>query len=151
MDVPFRFKVVHHLGNLSNLNLDRLNLREGENVALAINCVNTLHGVSPIGLNGSSEVGEEDEGAFLKLFHKSLRFFSAYFESLDENLPQTSNEPAEFNEDMNDDARVLLRRYKEGWSMRVAGNAGGIFMAWKEQQVVWASVWKPKHRRRSSS
>ncbi|WOK95446.1 hypothetical protein Cni_G04153 [Canna indica] len=212
MGVPFRFKVVHHPGDLSDLNLDRFNLRESGNSALAINCVNTLHGVSPAGrrrdaliaslcrlqplivtvieeeadLDGSSEAGEEDEGAFLKLFRESLRFFSAYFESLEENLPQTSNErlaleraagravvdlvacpasesverrgtaarwsrrmraagfePAEFSEDVSDDARALLRRYKEGWSMREAGSAGGTFLAWKEQPVVWASAWKP--------
>ncbi|CAL9075005.1 unnamed protein product [Musa textilis] len=218
MGVPFRFNVVHHPGDLSELDLDQLDLRDGGSAVLAINCVNTLHRVSPAGRCrdalvqafhrlqplivtvveeeaelGACEGGEEDGEAFLKVFNESLRFFSAYFESLEENFPKTSNErlaleraagraivdlvacaasesterrdtaagwsrrmrasgfePAEFSEDVTDDVKALLRRYREGWSMREASEAGadagagaGIFLAWKEQPVVWASAWKP--------
>ncbi|KAG9440518.1 hypothetical protein H6P81_020683 [Aristolochia fimbriata] len=57
--------------------------------------------------------------------------------------------PAPFSGDVADDVRALLRRYREGWSMTTTAAAGddgdadaGIFLAWKEQQVVWASAWK---------
>ncbi|XP_064960363.1 protein SHORT-ROOT 1-like [Musa acuminata AAA Group] len=214
MGVPFRFNVVNHPGNLLDLDLDRLDLREGGAAALAVNCVNTLHGVSPAGCRrdtlfaafrrlqpriltiveeeaelDAAAGGEEDRDAFLKVFGESLRFFSAYYETLEESFPRTSNErlaleraagravvdlvscpaaesterrdtaagwsrrmqaagfePAQFSDDVADDARALLRRYRKGWSMRVAevaGRGAGIFLEWKEQPVVWASAWKP--------
>ncbi|KAJ8498459.1 hypothetical protein OPV22_009011 [Ensete ventricosum] len=217
MGVPFRFNVVHHAGDLSDLDLDSLDLRGGSGAVLAVNCVNALHGVSPAGrrrdalissllrlqprivtvveeeadLGGGEGGGEEEGEAFLKGFRESVRFFSAYFESLEESFPRTSNErlalersagravvdlvacpaadsaerretaagwsrrmraagfaPAAFSEDVADDVRALLRRYREGWSMRAAAEAseeaaGGIFLDWKEQPVVWASAWKP--------
>ncbi|RWW87720.1 hypothetical protein BHE74_00003435 [Ensete ventricosum] len=214
MGVPFRFNVVHHPGNLLDLDLDRLDLREGGAAALAVNCVNTLHGVSPAHCRrdalfatfhrlqpriltiveeeaelDAADGGQEDRDAFLKVFGESLRFFSAYFETLEESFPRTSNErlaleraagravvdlvacppaesaqrrdtaagwsrrmqvagfePALFSEDVADDARALLRRYRKGWSMRaaeVAGRGAGLFLEWKEQPVVWASAWKP--------
>ncbi|XP_047315476.1 protein SHORT-ROOT-like [Impatiens glandulifera] len=55
--------------------------------------------------------------------------------------------PVLFSDEVNDDVRALLRRYKEGWSMNQcsvgAGATAGIFLTWKEQPVVWASAWKP--------
>ncbi|XP_008803389.2 protein SHORT-ROOT 1-like [Phoenix dactylifera] len=222
MGVPFKFNVIHHAGDLSELDLDRLDLQDGGGAALAVNCVNALHGVSPAGrrrdafiaslrrlqprivtvveeeadleaAGGGDGGGEEGEEGFLKGFRESLRFFSAYFDSLEESFPRTSNErlaleraagravvdlvacpaaesaerretaagwsrrmraagfvPAAFSEDVADDVRALLRRYREGWSMRAAeeaedpcGAAAGIFLAWKDQPVVWASAWKP--------
>lgn len=62
-----------------------------------------------------------------------------------------------FSEDVNDDVRALLRRYKEGWTVTEDGDGAGIFLAWKEQPVVWAAAWAPgppdgeKSRRSSSS
>ena len=148
---------------------------------MAINCDNSLHGVSPVGrrrdtflsalhrlrpriimvveeevdLDGSGH--EDEEEVLLKGFRESLRFFSAYFDSLEESFPKTSNErlalewaagramvdlvaclttesvelrdtasgwsrrlrsagmtPANFSNDMADDVRALLRRYREG-------------------------------------
>ncbi|CAL9039958.1 protein SHORT-ROOT 1-like [Musa acuminata AAA Group] len=218
MGVPFRFNVVHHAGDLSDLDLDTLDLREGDSSALAVNCINALHGVSPANrrretliaairrlqprivtvveeeadLEGGGGGGGEEEGeAFFKVFKENLRFFSAYFESLEESFPRTSNErlalereagrsvvdlvacpaadsaerrdtaagwsrrmrsagfaPAAFSEDVTDDVRALLRRYKEGWTMRPMAEdsedaSAGIFLEWKEQPVVWASAWKP--------
>ncbi|KAG1342141.1 protein SHORT-ROOT 1 [Cocos nucifera] len=222
MGVPFKFNVIHHAGDLSELDLDRLDLREGGSALLAVNCVNALHSVSPAGsrrdlfiaalrrlqplivtvveeeadlqpASAGDGGGEEGEEGFLKVFRESLRFFSAYFDSLEESFPRTSNErlaleraagravvdlvacpaaesaerretaagwslrmraagfaPAAFSEDVADDVRALLRRYREGWSMRSAeeaddpgGAAPGIFLAWKDQPVVWASAWKP--------
>ncbi|XP_072974259.1 protein SHORT-ROOT 1 [Typha angustifolia] len=213
MGVPFRFHVVHHAGDLSDLDLDALNLRE-DDAALAVNCVNNLRGVSPVGRRRDNflaairrleprivtvveeEVdlvgGEDEEEAFLRVFGEALRFFSAYFDSLEESFPRASNErlaleraagravvdvvscpaaesaerretattwtrrirnagftPAAFSEDVADDVRALLRRYREGWSMRLAEDnaaedqTAGVFLSWKDQPLVWASAWKP--------
>ncbi|KAF0922144.1 hypothetical protein E2562_027763 [Oryza meyeriana var. granulata] len=222
MGVPFRFRAVHHAGDLADLDLAALDLREGgATTALAVNCVNALRGVAPGGARrrdafvaslrrleprvvtvveeeadlAASEADAPSEGdteaTFMKVFGEGLRFFSAYMDSLEESFPKTSNErlaleravgraivdlvscpasesaerretgaswvrrmrsagfsPAAFSEDVADDVRSLLRRYREGWSMRDAGGtddaaADGAFLAWKEQPVVWASAWKP--------
>uniref|UniRef100_A0A0E0KFD5 Uncharacterized protein n=1 Tax=Oryza punctata TaxID=4537 RepID=A0A0E0KFD5_ORYPU len=219
MGVPFRFRAVHHAGDLADLDLAALDLREGgATTALAVNCVNALRGVArgrdaflaslrrldprvvtvveeeaDLAASEADASSEADTDAtFMKVFGEGLRFFSAYMNSLEESFPKTSNEklsleravgraivdlvscpasesterreagaswarrmrsagfsPAAFSEDVADDVRSLLRRYKEGWSMRDAGGAtddaaaAGAFLAWKEQAVVWASAWKP--------
>ncbi|KAF8664290.1 hypothetical protein HU200_054836 [Digitaria exilis] len=226
MGVPFAFRAVHHAGDLAELDLDALDLRDGgATTALAVNCVNSLRGVVPSGggarrrdafasslrrldprvvtvveeeadLVVSSDPDATDEGAdteaaFLKVFGEGLRFFSAYMDSLEESFPKTSNErlalergagraivdlvscpasesmerrekaaswarrmrsagfsPVAFSEDVADDVRSLLRRYREGWSMRDASlddsaAGAGVFLAWKEQPLVWASAWRP--------
>ncbi|KAL6013053.1 hypothetical protein ACLOJK_003543, partial [Asimina triloba] len=51
--------------------------------------------------------------------------------------------PAAFSDDVADDVRALLRRYRDGWSMAPAADGAGLFLAWKEQPVVWACAWKP--------
>ncbi|CAN6312229.1 unnamed protein product [Urochloa humidicola] len=53
--------------------------------------------------------------------------------------------PVAFSDDVADDMRALLRRYREGWSLRdpEAGGGAGVFLAWKEQPVVWTSAWRP--------
>ncbi|KAJ4755506.1 GRAS transcription factor [Rhynchospora pubera] len=213
MGVPFRFNVVHHSGDLSELNLDGLDLSEGGSVtAIAVNCINTLRGVSPLGRRRDTfiakirrleprivtiveeeadlvEEGPDEEEGFLKVFREGLKYFSAYIDSLEESFPRTSNErlalerevgravvdlvacpaegsgerretaaswtrrmrttgfsPVAFSEDVVDDMRTLLRRYREGWSMREVGSESdpaGFFLAWKEEPVVWASAWRP--------
>lgn len=217
MGVPFSFRVVHHAGDLAELDLDGLNLREGgATTALAVNCMNALRGVAAGGarrrdafvaslrrleprvvavveeeadLAASGEEADTEAG-FIKVFGEGLRFFSAYMDSLEESFPKTSNEklaleravgraivdlvscpasesserretgaswarrmrssgfsPVSFSEDVADDMRSLLRRYREGWSLREASAddaaAAGVFLAWKEQAVVWASAWRP--------
>ncbi|XP_020245059.1 LOW QUALITY PROTEIN: protein SHORT-ROOT 2 [Asparagus officinalis] len=44
-----------------------------------------------------------------------------------------------------DDVRALLKRYRAGWSLvPVLSDASpGLYLAWKEEPVVWASAWKP--------
>ncbi|ONM24797.1 Protein SHORT-ROOT 1 [Zea mays] len=223
MGVPFSFRAVHHAGDLAELDLDALDLRDGgATTALAINCLNSLRGVVPGGVRrrdafgaslrrldprvvtvveeeadlvafdpDASEESGDTEAAFLKVFGEGLRFFSAYMDSLEESFPKTSNErlalergagraivdlvscppsksmerretavswarrmrsagfsPVAFSEDVADDVRSLLRRYREGWSMRDTGlddsaAGAGIFLAWKEQPLVWASAWRP--------
>jgi hypothetical protein len=223
MGVPFTFRAVHHAGDLAELDLDGLDLREGT-TALAINCVNALRGVAPggarrrdafvaslrrleprvvtvveedadlVAASESSSAEEaantETEAAFMKVFTEGLRFFSAYMDSLEESFPKASNErlaleraagraivdlvscpasesverretgaswarrmrsagfsPVAFSDDVADDMRSLLRRYREGWTLREPGvddgAAAGVFLAWKEQPVVWTSAWRP--------
>lgn len=48
-----------------------------------------------------------------------------------------------FSEEVCDDVRSLLRKYREGWTMAQCADSAGIFLSWKEQAVVWASAWKP--------
>ncbi|KNA18321.1 hypothetical protein SOVF_071960 [Spinacia oleracea] len=52
-----------------------------------------------------------------------------------------------YSDEVCDDVRALLRRYKEGWSMTqcssTSTSAAGIFLNWGDQPVVWASAWKP--------
>ncbi|KAL6658059.1 hypothetical protein ACP70R_004306 [Stipagrostis hirtigluma subsp. patula] len=219
MGVPFSFRAVHHAGDLAELDVDGLDLRQGGGAALAINCVNALRGVggrrrdafltslrrleprvitvveedADLVASSESDASAEEadtEAAFMKVFGEGLRFFSAYMDSLEESFPKTSNErlaleraagraivdlvscpesesaerretgaswarrmraagfsPAAFSEDVADDVRALLRRYREGWSLREPGAgdaaAAGVFLAWKEQPVVWASAWRP--------
>ncbi|KAG0460290.1 hypothetical protein HPP92_023418 [Vanilla planifolia] len=53
--------------------------------------------------------------------------------------------PASFSEDAVDDVKALLKRYKAGWSLSPSNDdSSGLFLAWKEEPVVWASAWKPK-------
>ncbi|XP_057542904.1 protein SHORT-ROOT [Amaranthus tricolor] len=202
MGVPFKFRVIHHVGDLSNLDFGNLDIRDDE--ALAINCVNSLHsvslhrrdavlaafkGVNPKVITVVEEeadfVGPTEEGDFVRGFSEKLRWFRVYFEALEESFMRTSNEKlmleraagralvdllacpeatsaerrenavrwigrisgagfvhVAYSEEVCDDVRALLRRYKEGWSMAQCSSAG-IFLNWKDQPVVWASAWKP--------
>jgi hypothetical protein len=200
MGVPFKFNVIHHAGDLCDLNLAELDVKDDE--ALAINCVGALHSITPASrrrdyvissfrtlqpriITVVEEEADLDGLDFVKGFQECLRWFRVYFESLDESFPRTSNEqlmleraagraivdlvacppsdsierretatrwsgrlhscgfsPIIFSDEVCDDVRALLRRYKEGWSMTQCGDAG-IFLCWKEQPVVWASAWRP--------
>ncbi|EXB94043.1 hypothetical protein L484_009387 [Morus notabilis] len=204
MGVPFKFNVVHHFGDLSELNLAELDIRDDE--ALAINCVNSLHSITTIGnrreylvsafrslrpriITVVEEEADLDIGVdgveFVKGFQECIRWFRVYFEALDESFQRTSNErlmleraagravvdlvacsveesverretaerwsrrlhgagfgPAAFSDEVSDDVRALLRRYKEGWAMAAQDGGAGIFLSWKDQPVVWASAWR---------
>ena len=205
MGVPFKFSVIYHVGDLSDLNFANLDIKDDE--ALAINCVNTLHSITAVGDHRDAlisslgrlqprivtvveEEADLDVGLegfeFVKGFEECVRWFRVYFEALEESFPLTSGErlmleraagravvdlvacsPAEsverretaakwsqrllggggfntvpFSEEVCDDVRALLRRYKEGWSMAQCSDSG-IFLSWKDQPVVWASAWKP--------
>ncbi|KAJ7952753.1 protein SHORT-ROOT-like [Quillaja saponaria] len=204
MGVPFKFNVIQHEGDLSELNLAELDIKEDE--ALAINCVTALHSIKAVGNNRDllisglrrlqpriftvvEEEADLDVGfdgfEFVNGFQECLRWFRVYFEALDESFYRTINErltferaagraivdlvacspsesterresaarwsrrlhgggfePVSFNDEVCDDVRALLRRYKEGWSMTECSNTG-IFLSWKDQPVVWASAWRP--------
>ncbi|KAL3526887.1 hypothetical protein ACH5RR_011543 [Cinchona calisaya] len=206
MGVPFKFNVLYHEGDLTELNLTELDLKEDE--ALVINCVGALHSVSSIGNRRDflislfrrlkpriiavvEEEADLDIGIdgfdFVRGFQECLRWFRLYFESLEDSFHKLSNErlllerqagraivdllacpPAEsierretaarwshrlhaggfgpvlFSDEVCDDVRALLRRYKEGWSMAQCNDdSAGIFLSWRDQPVVWASAWRP--------
>ncbi|KAK6923148.1 Transcription factor GRAS [Dillenia turbinata] len=206
MGVPFKFNVIHHAGDLSELNLTDLDIKEDE--ALAVNCIGALHGITPMSdhrdlvlssfhrlqprvVTVVEEEADLDVGVdgfdFVRGFQECLRWFRVYFESLDESFSKTSNErlmlergagralvdllacppsnsverresavrwsrrlratgfsPVAFSDEVCDDVRALLRRYREGcWSMAQCSDSAGIFLSWKDQPVVWASAWRP--------
>ncbi|GKU98827.1 hypothetical protein SLEP1_g11768 [Rubroshorea leprosula] len=204
MGVPFKFNVIHHAGDLCDLNFAELDIKDDE--ALAINCVGALHTTAAVDnrrdvlisnfrrlqpriITVVEEEADLDVGVdgfeFVKGFQECIRWFRVYLEALDESFPRTSNErlmleraagraivdlvacppsesierresatrwsrrlhaagfgPVGFSDEVCDDVRALLRRYKEGWSMAQCPDAG-IFLSWKEQPVVWASAWRP--------
>ncbi|MBA0643411.1 hypothetical protein Goklo_027706, partial [Gossypium klotzschianum] len=149
MGVPFKFNVIHHTGDLYDLDLSNLDVKDDE--ALAINCVGTLHSImdtrrdivissfrrlQPRVITVVEEEADLDIGVdgvdFIKGFHECLRWFRVYFEALDESFNRTSNEnPVGLSDEVCDDVRALLRRYKDGWSMTQCPDAG-IFLSWKD-------------------
>ncbi|KAJ8769288.1 hypothetical protein K2173_002492 [Erythroxylum novogranatense] len=204
MRVPFKFNIIHHAGDLSDLNFAELDIKDNE--ALAINCIGALHSITSVSNRrdyvistfrklqpriitiveeeANLEVGV-DGLEFLNGFHECLRWFRVYFDSLDESFPTRSNErlmleraagramvdliscppsdsverrekaarwsgrlhaggiiPVVFSDEVLDDVRALLRRYKPGWSTTQC-EYGGIFLCWKDHPVVWASAWRP--------
>lgn len=206
MGVPFKFNAVHHAGDLADLNIADLDIRDGE--ALAVNCINTLHGIAGVGTRRDMVVAAfrrleprivtvvEEEAAFDGVsgggadfvggFAECLRWFRIYFEALEDSFPRPIHErlaleraagravvelvscrpgecterreaaaswcrrlrgggflDATYSEEVSDDVRALLRRYREGsWKMMACADAG-MFLCWKDQPVVWASVWRP--------
>ncbi|KAL7613725.1 hypothetical protein Lser_V15G07416 [Lactuca serriola] len=109
MGVPFKFNVIHHIGDLSDLNFSQLAIQSDE--ALAINLNGTLRSVSNhrrdylismfrsmnpkimtiVEEEADLEVGI-DGFEFLRGFQECLKWFRVYFEALNESFPQTSTE-----------------------------------------------------------
>ncbi|KAI3669754.1 hypothetical protein L6452_41139 [Arctium lappa] len=106
MGVSFTFNLLHHGGDLSELDMKRLDVKDDE--ALAVNFNGTLrsvcchrrdyllsmfHGLKPKILTIVEEEADLNVGVeFLKGFEECLRWFRVYFEVLDESFPATSNE-----------------------------------------------------------
>ncbi|KAJ0252371.1 Protein SHORT-ROOT [Hirschfeldia incana] len=113
MGVPFKFNIIHHVGDLSEFDLNELDVKSDE--VLAINCVGALHGIAPRGnprdamisnfrrlrprivtiIEEEADLVGEEEGfddEFLRSFGECLRWFRVCFESLEESFPRTSNE-----------------------------------------------------------
>ncbi|KAJ9564265.1 hypothetical protein OSB04_000231 [Centaurea solstitialis] len=203
MGVPFNFSVIHHTGDLSELDFNELGVREDEALAVNLNgtlravgahrrdyLLSTFRGLNPKIVTIVEEEADLDIGndgfEFVRGFQECLRWFRVYFEALDQSFPKTSNErlmleraagrgvmdliacPAAesverretaarwsgrlhgsgfsavgYSDEVCDDVRALLRRYREGWSMSPPETAAGMFLTWKETPVVWASAWKP--------
>ncbi|KAF2300301.1 hypothetical protein GH714_011520 [Hevea brasiliensis] len=212
MGVPFEINVISGLNNLSELNQEGLGVQEDE--AIAINCIGALRTVeieersSLIrmfqSLNPRVVTVVEEEAdftssryEFVKCFEECLRYYTLYFEMLEESFAPTSNErlmlerecsrsivrvlacdheendggggggecerrergnqwcerlrdvltPVGFSDDVVDDVKALLKRYRPGWSFMQPPQGdqegSGLYLTWKEEPVVWASAWKP--------
>lgn len=212
MGVPFEFHVMTGLNRLpEQLTREALGIQDDE--AVAINCIGALRKVD-VGERGSvlrmmrllnpkvvTVVEEEANFAssrhddFVKCFEECLRFYTIYFDMLEESFAPTSNEKLMlerecsrsivrvlacddhdhddgdecggdsesrergrrwserlreagftaigYSDDVVDDVKALLKRYKGGWSLVQEDDDRGIYLAWKDENVVWASIWKP--------
>ncbi|KAM1037067.1 hypothetical protein ACFX13_032660 [Malus domestica] len=222
MGVPFEINVISGLNNLGELTKEDLGVQEDE--AVAVNCIGALRRVeveergAVIRMFQSLRprvvtVVEEEADLFsssvnhdfVKCFEECLRFYTLYFDMLEESFVPTSNErlmlerecsrsivrvlgcdhhdhdddknggecerrergsqwsdrlkvafsPVGFSDDVVDDVKALLKRYRAGWALVLpppqgGGEGGGddidqtgIYLTWKEEPVVWASIWKP--------
>lgn len=222
MGVPFEFNVI------TKLTKENLGVRDDE--AIAVNCIGSLKKVGIDKRTGLIKlfkslspkivtVVEEEadfsssKDDFMKCFEECLRFYTLYFDMLEESFAATSNERlmlerecsrslvrvlacegdeeeeeeeeermergrqwserfgkeggfkgTGFSDDVVDDVKALLKRYRGGWSLVNNNNnnggdnggddssnsssssscfSSGIYLAWKEEPVVWASAWKP--------
>ncbi|GMI92981.1 SHOOT GRAVITROPISM 7, ENDODERMAL-AMYLOPLAST LESS 1, SHORT ROOT [Hibiscus trionum] len=205
MGVPFEFNVISGLNHIGELTKEALGVLEDE--AVAVNCIGALRRVDvgeraaliqmfrSLGPKVVTVVEEEADFSstrhdFVKCFEECLRFYTLYFEMLDECFTATSNEklmlerecsrsivrvlacdndqdkegecerrergsqwserlkevfsPVRFSDDVADDVKALLKRYKAGWALAQAHqNETGLYLTWKEEAVVWVSAWKP--------
>ncbi|KAJ8774725.1 hypothetical protein K2173_017171 [Erythroxylum novogranatense] len=214
MAVPFEFNVISGLNNLRELTKEGLGVQEDE--AIAINCIGALRRVEVEERRALRRVEVEERSQvirmfqsvnprvvtvveeeadftsstydFVKCFEECLRYYTLYFEMLEESFAPTSNErlmlerecsrsmvgvlacdeenggecerrergnqwsrrlqtdfsPVGFSDDVVDDVKALLKRYRAGWSLVLPqGEESGIYLTWKEEPVVWASAWKP--------
>ncbi|CAI9777051.1 unnamed protein product [Fraxinus pennsylvanica] len=206
MGVPFEFRVMNGLNFLGELTKDSLGVQDDE--AIAVNCIGALKRVDveerrafiqmiqSLRPKVVTVVEEEADFSssrndFVKCFEECLRFYTIYFDMLEESFAPTSNErlmlerecsrsivsvlacddevdhggdserrergsqwsvklreafvPVRYSDDVVDDVNALLRRYRTGWSLVLPAGADdvGLYLTWKEEPVVWASVWKP--------
>ncbi|GLT53483.1 hypothetical protein SLA2020_267510 [Shorea laevis] len=213
MGVPFEFNVITGLNHLGELTKERLGIQEDE--AIAVNCIGALRRVEvqeraavirifqslrPRVLTVVEEEADfsSSKDDFVKCFEECLRFYTLYFEMLEESFFSTSNDrlmlerecsriivrvlgcddhhensselgecerrergsqwcerlkegfsPSGFSDDVVDDVKALLKRYRAGWGFLPPSPQGenhesaGIYLTWKEVPVVWASAWKP--------
>lgn len=52
--------------------------------------------------------------------------------------------PFRYSDDVIDDIKALLKRYRAGWSLQLPQDEeAGVYLTWKDEPVVWASAWKP--------
>lgn len=212
MGVPFEFNVITGLNRLGELTKEGLGVQDDE--AIAVNCIGALRRVEVeerevvISMIRSLKprvvtiVEEEADftstrNDFVKCFEECLRFYTLYFEMLEESFVPTSNERlmlerecsrsivkvlacdddnneeendgecerrergrqwserlkelgfsvVKFSDDVVDDVKALLKRYRVGWALVLPQGddqeSAGIYLTWKEEPVVWASAWKP--------
>lgn len=223
MGVPFEFNVINGSNRpLGQLTKEELGVVDDE--AVAVNCIGALRRVeiedrgdvirlfSSLKPRVVTVVEEEADftstrSDFVKCFEECLRYYSLYFEMLEESFSPTSNErlmlereccrsivrvlacddynklenimqqqqqqgdcerrekgyqwserlkeefsAVVFSDDVVDDVKALLKRYRSGWSLVVdqtnitdssSSSSTGMLLAWKDEPVVWASAWKP--------
>ncbi|KAL2506260.1 Protein SHORT-ROOT [Abeliophyllum distichum] len=207
MGVPFEFRVMSGLNFLGELTKDSLGVQEDE--AIAVNCIGAFRRVDveerrdfiqmiqSLRPKVVTVVEEEADFSssrndFVKCFDECIRFYTIYFDMLEQSFAPTSNErlmlerecsrsivsvlacddeidhggdserrergnqwseklreafvSVGYSDDVVDDIKALLKRYRTGWSLVLPAAGGddlGIHLTWKEEPVVWASVWKP--------
>ncbi|XP_022760991.1 protein SHORT-ROOT-like [Durio zibethinus] len=205
MGVPFEFNVISGLNHLGELTKEALGVLEDE--AIAVNCIGALRRVAveergaviqmfqSLGPKVVTVVEEEADFSstrydFVRCFEECLRFYTLYFEMLEESFIPTSNEklmlerecsrsivrvlacdhdqdsggecerrergsqwsdrlkeafsPVGFSDDVVDDVKALLKRYRTGWALaQPHQDDTGFYLTWKEEPVVWVSAWKP--------
>ncbi|KAF8402370.1 hypothetical protein HHK36_013325 [Tetracentron sinense] len=203
MGVPFEFHVVAGLTRLWELTKEELGVQDDE--AVAVNCIGALrrirveergavthmlHSLQPKVVTVVEEEADftSSRDDFVKCFEECLRFYTLFFEMLEESFVPTSNErlmlerecsrsivsvlacegngeeserrergiqwceklkeafsPVGFSDDVVDDIRALLKRYRTGWSLVLAqgDDSAGLYLTWKDEPVVWTSAWKP--------
>ncbi|KAJ6916568.1 hypothetical protein NC652_019086 [Populus alba x Populus x berolinensis] len=107
MGVPFKFNVIHHAGDLCDLNLAELDVKDDE--ALAINCVGALHSITPASrrrdyvissfrrlqpriITVVEEEADLDGLDFVKGFQECLRWLGFTLNHWMRSFPRTSNE-----------------------------------------------------------
>ncbi|XVF37652.1 hypothetical protein REPUB_Repub20aG0028100 [Reevesia pubescens] len=205
MGVPFEFNVISGLNHLGELTKEALGVVDDE--AVAVNCIGALRRVAveergaviqmfqSLGPKVVTIVEEEADFSstrydFVRCFEECLRFYTLYFDMLEQSFVPTSNEklmlerecsrsivrvlacdddqdsggecerrergsqwserlkeafsPVGFSDDVVDDVKALLKRYKAGWALSQPNqNETGLYLTWKEEPIVWASAWKP--------
>ncbi|MED6144672.1 hypothetical protein PIB30_017773 [Stylosanthes scabra] len=224
MGVPFEFNVISGLDRLGDLTKESLGVTNDE--AIAVNCIGALRRIeveeresvirmfrslSPKVVTVVEEEADfsSNRNDFVPCFEECLKFYSVYFQMLEESFPLTSNErlmlerdcsrsivrvlacngdddeelqdccerrergiqwceklkrefsAATFSDDVVDDVKALLKRYRGGWSLVLPqqqqeqgghnsnysdnnnNNLSGIYLTWKDEPVVWTSAWKP--------
>ncbi|KAF5451934.1 hypothetical protein F2P56_026988 [Juglans regia] len=206
MGVPFEFNVISGLNHLGELTKEGLGVQEDE--AIAVNCIGALRKVEveergvvirmfqSLRPRVVTVVEEEADVSssrddFVKCFEECLKFYTLYFEMLEESFFPTSNDrltlerecsrnivrvlacddgngtegecerrergsqwserlkeafsPVGFSDDVMDDVKSLLKRYRAGWGLLLpqGDHESGIHLTWKEEPLVWASAWKP--------
>jgi hypothetical protein len=105
MGVPFELNVISGLKHLRELTKERLGVQEDE--AIALNCVGALRRVeveeresliqffkslNPRVVTFVEEEGDFVSNDFVKCFEECLKFYTIYFEMLEESFAPTSNE-----------------------------------------------------------
>ncbi|CAJ2661031.1 protein SHORT-ROOT-like [Trifolium pratense] len=105
MGVPFELNVISGLKHLRELTKERLGVQEDE--AIALNCVGALRRVeveerenliqffkslNPRVVTFVEEEGDFISNDFVKCFEECLKFYTIYFEMLEESFAPTSNE-----------------------------------------------------------
>ncbi|KAI3692680.1 hypothetical protein L6452_32501 [Arctium lappa] len=212
MGVPFEFNVISRSNRpLGQLTKEELGVKENETIA--VNCnggltrveveergdvIRLFRSLKPRVVTVVEEEADftSTTSDFINCFSECLRFYTLYFEMLEESFTPTSKErlileraclrsivrvlscddkqkmncslgecerrekgsqwcerlnkqfsPLGFSDDVVDDVKALLRRYRDGWSLALhqtsSNTDSGIYLAWKEEPVVWASAWKP--------
>lgn len=221
MGVPFEFNVIRGLNHIGELTKEILGVHDDE--AIAVNCINVLKKVAVEERGNVIQIFKslrpkmvaivEEEADFtstrvdfVKCFEECLRFYTLYFEMLEESFNPTSSErlmlerecsrsiirvlayennhnydnintqqeedvaerrergfqwcqrlkeafsPLGFSDDVVDDVKALLKRYRTGWGLvlpqkqdveNTRSDDSGIYLTWKDEPVVWAAAWKP--------